>query len=82
MVVLEKVISTDRNLKYVFDTLVSDVLYLKVTDRTSGVSYFGKTNLEITAEYGQNGWVILSEKEGNRVFHSCVNMQIGILLAG
>ena len=61
---LEKVISTDRNLKYVFDTLVSDVLYLKVTDRTSGVSYFGKTNLEITAEYGQNGWVILSEKEG------------------
>ena len=61
-----KVISHTRNLEWVADTIASNkMLQLAVLDQNTGVTYFGDTDISITSRYATDGWVVLSEKNGN-----------------
>lgn len=59
------VVSRTKDLEWVADTVAKDKdLRLAVMDRATGVSYFGKTIISISTPYVKDGWIILSEKEG------------------
>jgi hypothetical protein len=61
-----KVISHTRNLEWVADTIASNkMLQLAVLDQNTGVTYFGYTDISVTSRYATDGWVVLSEKNGN-----------------
>ena len=61
-----KVISHTRNLEWVADTIASSkALQLAVLDKSTGVTYFGHTYISVSSKYATDGWVVLSEKDGN-----------------
>lgn len=58
-------ISAERNLNWIVDEEGKYMdLRLTVTDHRTGVSYFGSEMITVTSPYVNNGWLILSEKEG------------------
>lgn len=60
------VIADTKDLEWIADTIASTKeLRLAVFDNKTGVSYFGSTYISVTSTYASNGWVVLSEKEGN-----------------
>lgn len=60
------VIADTKDLEWVADTVASTKeLRLAVFDNNTGVNYFGSTYISVTSPYASNGWVVLSEKEGN-----------------
>ena len=61
-----KKISHTRNLEWVADTVAnSKTLQLAVLDKNTGVTYFGHTYITVSSKYAADGWVVLSEKDGN-----------------
>lgn len=60
------VIAHSKDLEWVADTVAKNKdLRLAVLDKSTGVSYFGSTTISISSPYVKDGWVILSEKDGN-----------------
>lgn len=60
------VIAQTKNLEWVVDIIAqSKELRLEVMDRATGISYFGSTIISISSTYVADGWVVLSEKDGN-----------------
>lgn len=58
-------ISKERNLNWTADTLATNKeLRLAVYDKNTGVTYYGSTTLSIHSLYTQEGWLVLSEKDG------------------
>ena len=61
-----KKISHTRNLEWVADTVANDkALQLAVLDKNTGVTYFGHIYITVSSKYAADGWVVLSEKDGN-----------------
>lgn len=64
-----RVISTDRNLSWVVDTTSSQSrCYYRVLDGSTGVTYLAYTSFQLTDKYDNQGWMILSEKDGSSSF--------------
>ena len=60
------VIGDTKDLEWIADTIASTKeLRLAVLDNNTGVTYFGSTYISVSSAYASNGWVVLSEKEGN-----------------
>ena len=60
------VIGDTKDLEWIADTIASTKeLRLAVFDNNTGVTYFGSTYISVSSSYASNGWVVLSEKEGN-----------------
>lgn len=62
---LGRVLSTERNLFYIADTLGKGDLALRVTDNRRDIYYTESTYIEISAEFGVEGWVVLSDNGGS-----------------
>lgn len=59
------VIAHTKDLEWVADTIAKNKdLRLAVMDKATGISYFGRTSLSISSPYVKDGWIILSEKDG------------------
>lgn len=59
------VIGNTKDLEWVADKVAKDKdLRLAVLDKATGVSYFGRTMISISSSYVKDGWIILSEKDG------------------
>lgn len=59
------VIAHTKDLEWVADTVAKiKELRLAVLDKATGVSYFGSTTISISSPYVKDGWIILSEKDG------------------
>ena len=64
-----RVISTERNLSWVVDTTSSQSrCYYRVLDNATGVTYLAYTSFQLTDKYDNQGWMILSEKDGSASF--------------
>ena len=59
-----KVIGNERNLEWIIDTMTKAYCILRVTDHKYNVQYMQTTQLNITTPYVNNGWYILTEKNG------------------
>lgn len=59
-------ISTEPTLKWTIDMegQYKD-LRLAIKDEDTGVTYYGSTMISVTSVYVSDGWVVLSEKDGN-----------------
>lgn len=59
-----KVISKERNLKYIIDTIQKAPCCLKVEDKDNGVFFVQSTSLNVGNKYETGGYIVLSEKNG------------------
>ncbi|MCE8952552.1 hypothetical protein K0G24_16255 [Bacteroides thetaiotaomicron] len=58
-------ISNEKNLNWQADTVAtSKELRLAVYDKHTGITYFGSTMMSIFSPYTEEGWLVLSEKDG------------------
>lgn len=62
---IDKVISKERNLEYILDTIAMGKLVLKVEDVDHEVYFIQDCNLSVGYKYQTGGFLVLSEKDGN-----------------
>ena len=62
----DHVIAHTRDLDWTADIMGSDKdLRLAIRDEKTGVTYYKIKGISVTSPYGTNGWLVLSEKDGN-----------------
>ncbi len=57
-------ISDKRNLSFYVDTIMKGNCYLRVLDTKTGITYLAYTIFDLTEKFNNQGWMILSEKDG------------------
>ena len=59
-----KFLSDKRNLSFHVDTIMKGNCYLRVLDTKTGITYSAYTIFDLTEKFNNQGWMILSEKDG------------------